>query len=183
MSLITDELRAFIGVTTEAIPACDPVEQGAVRRFAQAVMDDDPAYAGPGDAGRTDSNAARYGGPVAPPLFPAAMFRRPFGAPDLLQARAADPDFDGLAGGPRDGLPDLPLPGYAILNGGNEVELYRFARHGEQVLQRSRYADIQERESKSGPMLLVIIETDYVTATGEPLLKARKTIIRRKSAP
>ena len=176
MSLITDELRAFIGVTTEAIPACDPVEQGAVRRFAQAVMDDDPAYAGGG-------NAARYDGPVAPPLFPAAMFRRPFGAPDLLQARATDPDFDGLAGGPRDGLPDLPLPGYAILNGGNEVELFRFARHGEQVLQRSRYADIQERESKSGPMLLVIIETEYVTATGEPLLKARKTIIRRKSAP
>ena len=32
-------------------------------------------------------------------------------------------------------------------------------------------------------LLLVIIETDYFTSTGEPLLKARKTIIRRKSAP
>ena len=44
--LVTDEVRSYIGVSSEADFACDAVETGAVRRFAQAIMDEDPAYLG-----------------------------------------------------------------------------------------------------------------------------------------
>ncbi|GGG43277.1 hypothetical protein GCM10010964_33390 [Caldovatus sediminis] len=173
MPLLTDEVRKHIGAESAPFPACDPVEKGAVRRYAQAIMDPDPAYA-------SDEAGARYGGAVAPPLYPAFMFRTPFGEPDVLTERAHDPDFDGLVMGVRDGLPELPLHGFALLNGGAEVEFYRYARHGETVLQKSRYADIYERETRAGPMVFVIIETEYTNGAGELLMRARKTIIRRK---
>lgn len=171
-TMLTDEIRKFIGVKSETIMACDKVEAGAVRRYAQAIMDDDPDYA-------PDAAPARFGGPIAPPLYPSFMFRRPFGTPDALTERAGDPGFDGLVPAAGDGLPELPLPGRALLNAGSEIEFFRYARHGEGVIQRSRYADIYERQSKNGPMLFVVTETEYLTQGGELLMRARKTAIRR----
>jgi len=171
-TMLTDEIRGFIGVHSESIAACDTVEPGAVRRYAQAIMTEDPDYA-------PASTTARYGGPVAPPLYPAFMFRQPYGTRDVLTERAEDPDFDGLVLSTGDGLPELPLPGRALLNGGSEVEFFRYARHGETVVQRSSYADIYERQSKSGPMLLVVIETEYRGGDGDLLLRVRKIHIRR----
>lgn len=172
MTILTDEIRGFIGRQGAVQQAVDAVEPGAVRRYAQAIMaDTDGDYA-------PEASLSRTGGPVAPPLYPAFMFRRPLGTPDVLSDRAADPDFDGLVSSASDGLPELPLPGRALLNGGSEIELLRYARHGERVTQRSRYADIYERESKNGPMLFVIVETEYAVGA-EILLRVRKTIIRR----
>ena len=172
-TLLTDEIRGYIGRQSDAVTACDAVEPGAVRRYAQAIMaDHDGDY-------RPDAAPARFGGPVAPPIYPAFMFRRPLGTPDVLTDRAADPDFDGLVSAASDGLPELPLPGRALLNGGSEIEFLRYARHGECVVQRSRYADIYERQSRNGPMLFVVTETEYRTDGGEVLLRVRKTIIRR----
>jgi hypothetical protein len=172
-TILTDEIRSYIGRQSGSVTACDAVEPGAVRRYAQAIMaDGDTDYA-------PDANPARYGRPVAPPIYPAFMFRRPLGTPDVLTERAEDPDFDGLVSAASDGLPELPLPGRALLNGGSEIEFFRYARHGEQVRQQSRYADIYERVSKNGPMLFVVVETEYRTASGDLLLRARKTVIRR----
>ncbi len=171
-TMLTDEIRGYIGLESETIEACDGIEPGAVRRYAQAIMDDDPDYA-PG------AGNPRFGGPVAPPLYPSFMFRQPLGTPDALSERAEDPDFDGLLAGASDGLPELPLPGRALLNGGSEIEFFRYARHGETVVQRSHYADIYERVSKNGAMLFVITETEYRTGGGDLLLRARKTAIRR----
>ncbi len=171
-AILTDEIRGFIGRQSESVTACDAVEPGAVRRYAQAIMADDDADYAP------EARPPRYGAPVAPPIYPAFMFRRPLGTPDALTERAEDPDFDGLVSAASDGLPELPLPGRALLNGGSEIEFLRYARHGERVTQRSRYADIYERPSKNGPMLFVIIETEYRTGD-DVLLRVRKTIIRR----
>lgn len=168
-------LDRYVGQQSDWEPACDLVEAGAVRRFAQAIMDEDPAY---GRGAET-----RYGSPVAPPLYPMMMFRRAFGAPDPLMAHAADPDFDGLgqASSVTRGLPEIePLAGYAILNGGSEVEFYRYARHGEEVRMRSRYASITEKETSKGPIVLVVTEAEFATPDGEVLMKARRTLIRRK---
>ena len=174
MALMTEALKKYIGMQTEYETAGDPVERGAVRRHAQAIQDEDPIYRDP------CPNNARYGGPVAPPLFPSQMFRRPFGAPDPLQERAHDPDYDGLDKGVTGGLPELgPIRHLALLNAGSEIELFRYARHGETVKMHSRYADIVEKESGKGPMLLVTIETEYRTEADELLMKARRTLIRR----
>lgn len=171
MALLTPEIEALVGMESEEVTACDPVERGAVRRFAQASLDDDPIY--------HDADArGRYGAPVAPPLFPMTMFRDDFGSPDVLSERAADPDFDGIVGATVQGLPPLPVKGLALLNGGTEVEFFAYARHGSRVTAKSRYEKIYEKAGKSGPMLFVVIATDY-RADGRLLLRVRKTQIRR----
>jgi len=174
MALLTEALKKYIGVQSQTEIACEPVERGAVRRYAQAIMDEDPIFS------ESCANNARFGGPVAPPLFPTHMFRRAFGAPDPLQLRARDPDFDGLASAASSGLPELePIRHLALLNGGSEIEFFRYSRHGESVKLRSRYADIVEKETSKGPMLFVIIETEYRNGEDELLMKTRRTQIRR----
>jgi hypothetical protein len=172
MSLLTPEVEAMIGVESDLEIACEPVERGAVRRFAQASLDDDPVY-------HDTEAAARYGGPIAPPLFPMTMFRRDFRTPDPLVERAEDPDFDGIVGSTAQGLPPLPLPSLSLLNAGTEVELVRYARHGETVRSLSRYERVYEKSGKSGSMLFVVIATDYVAGDGDLLMRVRKTQIRR----
>ncbi len=168
MSDIMEALAPYIGLQSEITIACDPVEAGAVRRHAQATMDLNPAY----------SDGGRFGAPVAPPLFPSLMFRRGLAAPDPVQLHAEDPDYDGSVTAGSNGLPTLaPLHGYGVLNGGAEIELYRYARHGEQVCTQSRYADIREKQSRKGPMVLVILENDYRTLAGELLLRVKRTYL------
>jgi hypothetical protein len=170
MSLLTNEVRAFIGRQSERVSASDPVEAGAIRRYAQAIMDDDPLF-------RSGAESSV----VAPALFPSNMFRRAPGSEDPLSLRAADPNFDGLVVAAGERLPELiPLRDLALLNGGAEFEFFRYARVGEMVSQQSRYADITERETSKGPMLFVVVETDYFGENDEILLRARKTTIRRK---
>jgi hypothetical protein len=172
VSLISDDIRACIGVWGAPQTACDSVEQGAVRRFAQAIMDDDAAYA-PGSGAGT-----RYGGPIAPPLFPNHMLRRPFGSPDAVQERAHDPDFDGLVS--TTALPSLDeLAGLPVLNGGSQFEFFRYARHGESVTVRQRYADIHEKRASKGTLVVVVIEDEIRGAGGELLLRSRRTLLRR----
>jgi acyl dehydratase len=174
MALLTEALKQYIGMQSEVETACDPVERGAVRRYAQAIQDEDPIFS------EACANNARFGGPVAPPLYPTHMFRRAFGSPDPLQLRARDPDFDGLSATSAQGLPELePIKHLALLNGGSEIEFFRYARHGESVKLRSRYADIVEKETSKGPMLFVTIETEYHNGDGELLMTVRRTLIRR----
>lgn len=174
MPRMNEEVRRCIGQETDLQLACDPVETGAVRRYAQAIMDSDPIYMGEDAAGST-----RYGAAVAPPLFPNAMLRLPFGDPDLVQQRATDPDFDGAVGSSTLGLSPLPLVNSPLLNGGTEVELFRYARHGEQIWLKSRYLDIYERETSKGWMLMVVIETDFLDKDGQLVMRFRKTQLRR----
>ena len=174
MAILPEAAKKYVGMTSAKEVACDAVEPGAVRRYAQAIMDDDHAYWDDREA------IARYGGPVAPPLFPTHLLRRPFGTPDPLQERAHDPDFDGLTNGSSQGLPTIePLKGLALLNGGSEIEFFRYARHGETVTVQSRYSSITEKETSKGPMIFVVIESDYCNGKGELLMKTRRTIIRR----
>jgi hypothetical protein len=174
-SIVPEACNRYVGMESETEVACDPVERGAVRRFAQAIMDEDPIFWGP------SKNNARYGGPVAPPLYTAHIFRRPFGTEDPLTKNADNPDFDGLGATASQGLPPIePLKGYALLNGGIEVEFFRYARHGETVKLKSRYAGITGKETSKGPMIFVVIESEYRTGDGELLIKARRTQIRRK---
>lgn len=175
MPILPEAARAYIGMQSTEEIACDPVERGAVRRYAQAIMDEDPIYWGP-----CDNNAA-YGGPVAPPLYPTHLFRRPFGTPDPIQENARNVDFDGIGATASQGLPEIePLKGFALLNGGSEIEFYRYARHGETIRLTSRYADIHEKETSKGPMIFVIIESEYRNGAGELLIRTRRTHIRRK---
>ena len=175
MGILTDEMRSFIGVQSDILSAPEPVEQGAVRRYAQAIMDEDPIFADDEAA-----KAAGLAGKVAPPLFPVQSFRRAFGAPDTLVERAGDPDFDGSIGSSMRGLPELPTAGLVRLNGGSEIELLRYARHGECISIQARYASITERETSKGPMIIVVTETSYFTTPDDVIMRARSTSLLRE---
>ncbi len=174
MSILPAAAKAYIGVQTETEIACERVERGAVRRYAQAIMDEDPVYR------EACAANARYGGPVAPPIYPMFMFYwRQFGIPDPVQKHAHDPNFDGTVG-LTGGLPNIePLMHLSVLNGGSEIEFYRYAKHGETVKLRARYVDLIEKQSSKGPMILVISESDYLNGDDELLLRVRRTQIRR----
>lgn len=174
MKLLNDAVLAYVGLESDTEIACDPVERGAVRRYAQGIMDESPAYGEPCAAN------ARFGGPVAPPLFPTHMFRRALGTPDDIQLHATDPDFDGIGAAAAQGLPEIePLRHLGLLNGGLEVEFLRYARHGETIKLKSRYLDISEKETSKGPMVIVIIETEYRNGSDELLMRVRRTQLRR----
>lgn len=176
MSELMEKLKPYIGLATAKDTACDVVEKGAVRRHAQAIMYEDEIFA------KACERNQQYGGPVAPPLFATHMFRRPFGAKDPIQDNATNPDFDGIvAATSTSGLPELePLKGYALLNGGSEIEFFKYPNHGDTVSVVSRYADIYERESSKGLMIFVVVESDYSDARGQLLIRTRRTQIRRK---
>ena len=79
-SVITDEMRAAIGVDSK--PITYDVEKGAIVKFAQAIGDANPLYNDEEAARRT-----RYGGLIAPPTFmrslisnPAPAFKSPYPA-------------------------------------------------------------------------------------------------------
>ena len=174
--LITREMRALIGVEAGPFVAWDPVERGAVRRFAQATMDADPLHLDQAYAAGT-----RFAGLVAQPLFPLYLFRREPGTPDPLDAMMADPDFDGVGDVffVRFGLPPLPITLKRFLNGGSRVRFFRYAGDGERVLARSRYVDITQKAGKSGPMILAVVHAHFATDAGEPLLDYEQTLIWR----
>jgi acyl dehydratase len=173
-SYITDEVKQLIGGETDWVEACETVERGAIRRFHQAVMDDDPIY-----WKDTAAAATRYGGVVAPALFPLHAFRRPSGAPDPLNRVSGDPDFDGVTRDFGLGLPPVPIPLPRLLNGGNQVEVYQLARPGDRIRAKSKYVDIYQKEGKSGLLVFILVETVYANQRGETLLKALQTHILR----
>jgi acyl dehydratase len=174
-SCITPDIKALIGMEGEPQVCWEPVERSEIRRFTQAVMDDDPIFWSDAHSDKT-----RYGAVVAPPLFPLFAHRRLPGAPDPLNALASDPDFDGFAGLMVTGLPPVDLPGLPrLLNGGNEVEFYRFARVGDCITARAKYLDIYEKTGRSGSMVFIVIETRYTNQQDDLLMISRVTLIRR----
>ena len=153
-SLLTPEVKKLVGAESGLETACEPVERGAVRRYVQAYMDEDPMFHEGLRRGDVRGDA------VAPPLFPMNMFRRPFGTPDPFAEHAGNPDFDGIVGSTAQGLSPLPLPkGIGLLNAGTEVEVFRYARHGETITAKSRYHSITEKQSSKGPMLRKVSTT------------------------
>ncbi|QJP16039.1 MaoC family dehydratase [Starkeya sp. ORNL1] len=171
---ITPEVRAVIGAQSEWTEAAHPVEPSEVRRFFQALMDPNPRF-----WDEAHAKGTRYGGVVAPPGFPVHAFRRPADEMHDALAAAGDPDFDGLSRALRPGLPKLPLPLSGVLNGGYQYEFFSYPKVGERIVCRSTYRDVTQKQGKAGPMVLVLIEDEYATADGRPLLKSLNTMIMR----
>jgi hypothetical protein len=165
----------FVGLVGQPRMA-SPLENDALRRFVQAIMDDDPAYYDPAAAAQ-----ALPGEIVAPPLYPLHAFRRPLGTPDPLQALIDDPDHDGIgaANSSSDGLPPIPSPFKRRLNGGNEIEFFRCLRVGERAVAKPRYKSVDLKQGRSGQMLIIVTEVRWETENGDLLMINRQTSIRR----
>lgn len=155
-SIITDEIRAMIGSGAE--PVLMEVERGAIKRYADAVGDDNPLFHEVEDA-----KAAGYEDLICPPGF--------FGWPIKGKATIGGLSMVGAV------LVKAGL--FRILDGGVDQEFYIPIRAGDVLTAYAKIADVREREGKAGKMLFTTVETTYWNQNGDKVAVSRATIIAR----
>jgi len=149
MSLLSiEKLRNEIGV--EWKPKVYEIEKGMIRRFAQAIDDQNPLW--------QDAEYARksqYGGIIAPPNFILTI-----GFEQLQQKMTT------------------LMPDASRLHGGTEVEYYQPVRPGDTITFSGKIADVSKQEgSKLGEMVFVTFGMSYKNQRQELVAKCRQLSI------
>lgn len=155
-SIMTDEIKAMIGTLSE--PVIMEVGRVAIRRYADAVGDDNPLFHEVEDA-----KAAGYEDLICPPGF--------WGWP--IKGRAT------IGGMSIVGAVLIKAGLWRILDGGVDQEFYIPIRAGDILTAYSKIADIREREGKAGKMVFTTVETTYLNQNGDTVAVNRATIIAR----
>lgn len=154
-SLITNELKALVGVSWE--PQVYKVEEGAIKRYAEAIDDTNPLFNDIDYAKRS-----RYGRLMCPPGFAGW----PEGKDRLLGIQVSEAVI--AAGAP-------PRP----LDGGIDFEFFLPIGAGDTLVETTKITDISERKTKAGNALFVRAEYTYVNESGDVALKSTATYIYR----
>ena len=155
--MVPDELKQHIGKIDP--PHVREIEKGAIRRYAEAVGDDNPLYYDEEYAAKT-----RYGGIIAPPGF--------FGW--SIKPATASEGIIGL-------MTAMIEAGYAgILDGGMAYELFLPVRAGDTLVASPKVKDVTAKEGKSGTMMVCQFEVSYLNQNGDLVAKAFQTLIGRK---
>ena len=158
--MIPEGAKQYIGEAGQ--PIVREVESGAIRRYAQAVGNNNPLY--------YDNDYAfesRYGSIIAPPGFfgwPMKPTSSSTGLPDIvvsIQATLAEGGFG------------------RILDGGISYEFHLPIRSGDKLVASTKVENFTEKESKSGPMIICNLETIYINQNGDLVTKASQTFIAR----
>ena len=171
-SVLTPEILSLVGVQGPVRTMPYPLTHDEIRRFSQAAMEIDAIH-----WSREEAQRRGYDDIVAPPLYPLHALRRDPGTPDPLDAAYGDPDWDGIEL-VEDGLPPLDLPLERLLNGGVTAQVHDLAMPGDLISAQAKYHEITERAGRSGPMVLVVVETHY-RAESRALLTTHTTMIAR----
>ena len=147
---MTDEPRFAPYIGRQSEPVVLDVERGHIRRFAEAIGDADPVY--------VDEAAARAAGHPripAPPTFAIAL-------------RANDP-----RGG-------IDIDWRKLLHGEQELDFARPIYAGDRLTIVGRIADAAVKQTKSGVMDVMVLETIATDGDGARVFTARSTILVRR---
>ncbi len=131
-------------------PFVNDVEKGHIRRFAEAIGDENPVYLDEERARKT-----RYGGITAPPTFPVALR---------------------VGSNVREGL---PIDNRKILHGEMEFEYFRPLKAGEEITCQAEIVDFYTKEGRSGGMDFIVTETTGTDSRGEKVFVTRSTTVVR----
>jgi acyl dehydratase len=155
-ALITPAMRACVGRTSPVVSLPEEISASDVRRYAQAVGDDNPLW-------RDDAVARRagYRGRRVPPLLVIELHWRTgdHKAEDLVES-----DWSGLV---------YPEGFTSYRNAGRELEWFAPVYVGDWLTFQSRLADLFVREGRNGPMIFTQVACDIRNQEG--VLVARVT--------
>lgn len=158
-SLITDEIRALIGMESEPERNRFPISAEMAYDVADAIEDYNPLY--------VDSDYAknsRFGGLLCPPLAAWKDIAPPIG----------------YFGAGQEWHFEVPLPFNSYgLNGGSDWQFLAPARVGSWVSRQFRILDIFEKQGRSGPLVFIVREETQSDQNGEQLSRARRVSIHR----
>ena len=153
-SLITNELKKMVGMTIGTY--IFRVEESIIRRYAEAIGDNNPIFT---DAGY--AKKSKRGRLTCPPGF--------FGWP-------VSRDYDILALGIALSKAGAPA---RVLDGGIDYEFFEPIGAGDVLTLIQKIIDIAEKETKSGKMLVTTTEVTILNQDGNIAAKARQTAINR----
>jgi acyl dehydratase len=154
--MVPDSLKQYIGKVDP--PHLREVEKGAIRRYADAVGDDNPLY-----CDEEYAKKSRYGCIIAPPGF--------FG-----WAKKTISSSEGLVGL----IGAMIEAGYAgILDGGMAYDFYLPVRVGDTLVVSPKVADITLKEGKT-KMMILRFEASYTNQNGDLVAKSYQTLIGRQ---
>lgn len=145
--LLTEELKQAI-LSRKGQPSTHVVEQGAIRRFAEAIEDANPLW-----IDEMGARQSRYGGIVAPPTF-------------LRSCSAAIPTVPELD--------DLSR----VLDGGSEWEYFQSVRPGDHITTISQFTNLSQRTLSVGIAVFAVMETTYTNQLDQIVAKQRSTLIK-----
>ncbi len=144
---LAPKMKQLIGKATP--PRLVDVEKNQIRRFAQAIGEDDPIH--------FDEEAARVAGfrsLVAPPTFGAA-----FVDPTAL-------------------IEEIGWDPLSVMHRSEEYEYYAPICAGDTLSVVHRVADLYEKLSGNSTIYFLIIETRANDARGQPVFKGRRVLVR-----
>jgi acyl dehydratase len=165
--MLAEEVKKYIGQQVGA--SIFEVEKEPIRRFADAVDDQNPLY-----WDEEYAKKSRYGSIISPPGF----ISSPWYAGRAVKWGKKNPATEGL--GRADLMMALVQAGYwRALDGGMEYEFFKPVKAGDTIKSASVVKDVMEREGRTGKMAFMITETTYTNQKGEVVAKARGTSIHR----
>ena len=137
------------------------VNERDIKRFAQAIGDNNPLYFDKEYAAKT-----RYGGIVAPPLF--------------YQSLSYD-DIP-LSGLPSDNSPaelNIPLPATRTVGGSSEYEIFERAKPGDEITITTELKGVFTKEGRSGKLYFIEILTQFYLREHQLVAREIATFIKR----
>ena len=152
-SLITEELRKMIGISSE--PIIFEIEEGAIQRYAQAIGDSHPLFNDIENAGKN-----KYGRLMCPPGFTGWPIKGGISFIKLVESLIK-------AGAPP-----------RLLDGGVEFEFLVPIGAGDVLTATTKIAKMTERETKMGKMMFTKVETTFLNKDGAVALKSWSTLIQ-----
>ncbi len=162
MGALLDEIEKYLGAEGE--PIVYRIDAGAIKFFADSLMDPDPQY---GD--EDYAKVTRHGGAIAPPTFYG-------GATSLRNLKAGDPRTMQSVDWPRS-------PEYSGVNAGDDFELVGPIRPGDTLTCREKLADAYEKQGRSGHLIFVTTEKTFTNQQGKVVLIRRVTSALRRIKP
>lgn len=154
--MIPEEMNQCVGMVDP--PTVFEVEKGAVKRYVDAVGDDNPLY-----TDKVYADKSRYGGLIAPPGFFGWSVGKGSigGAVGQVVGAAMNAGY------------------FRILDGGISYKFNLPVRPGDTIIGSLTVDSIVEKESKSGPMYFIKFKTVYLNQNGDVVAEAYQKLICR----